>query len=132
MANRREWKFPINIQTLKEKAQERLDHERGRVEFYEAEVARYEEEYRQSVKVDRPVVENRRGHTTTSVLADHHIRVEGDPEIYQAFMNARSRLSDHSEKIVTFERWLSLFDTVPDPDRRTLEIDIEDAHFFGV
>jgi hypothetical protein len=148
MPNRSEWKFPMSASELHDLAQKKVAHHRERVSYYEGEQKRLQDEYVASVRDAAEKAATKEAEAAQEWLAqiDMHthnisgrtanatpmpgrgVQVFGDQDIHADLQRAQGKIQEHVTKIGTYLRWVQLLAR----SEATLEINIEDAHFFGL
>lgn len=142
MSERSEWKFQVHVEEVEALAQKRVLHHESRVAHYETERERLEREYIASVEASakkateaeqvaaQQYLEHVHNNLSSSPVLGGPKQVIGDPEVHQRLQDAHQRISSHTSKVKTYQMWVNLLGFAPRDG--VMEIDIEDAHFFGV
>lgn len=150
---RDEWTFDIAASELKTKCEEKVEHHKDRVAYWDGQHKELRESYVKSVKdaaqnatekeakeaedwakavdyleTDQFALAGNRV-SKVSMAAPNRREIMGDPEIYQELQQALIKLNDHKNNVEAFSRWSSLLDRKGDEE---LDVTYDDAVYFGL
>lgn len=147
---RNEWVFEFANTELKDKAQEKVDHHKARLEYWEGQHQELRDKYIASVQESAKNAtekEAREAEEWANAVAyqddgaqfrvasasglpqPKRKEIMGDPETYMELQKALGKVQEHRGHIETFTRWVGLFGRNSDDVRR---LTYSDVVFFGL
>jgi hypothetical protein len=154
---RDEWQFTFRSSELKEKAQEKVEHHRERLNHWQSEADTLREEYVKSVQeaaekattkeaqnaeqlaaltnewLDNDAAGTRSGKfrvaSSMPNFQPQQIEIMGDDELYGDLQKALGKVNEHRRLVESFGRWVKLFESDNGVSRK---LTYSDVAFFGL
>lgn len=149
MGLRSKWEFAVPASELQSHAAERVEHHTNKVKEYQEKADERRQAYIESVeeaarkatdheKVQAEALATQLANEgyahnqgSTQMLRSQPKQIIGDAEILADLQRAEAKIAEHREKVRTYEMWVKLL-AREGSGRQARELDIEDAHFFGL